>query len=125
MKLLNFWKSGIWLLIISYLSFIPGQKLSYMPFLNIPYFDKVVHFGFYFILCLLLIRPYSKLLIRNYLFSFLTATLISGVIEILQDKLTASRQGDFFDFIANVAGAISALIFFHLIISGKKAEQYF
>ena len=86
MKLINFWKPAVWLIIICYLSLMPGNGLPKVPLINIPHFDKIVHLGFYFILTLLMIKPFSKISAFPYLFSMLISAVISGIIEILQDK---------------------------------------
>ena len=124
MKIVNFWKPALWLIIICYLSLMPGDGLPRVPLFNIPHFDKLVHFGFYFIFTLLLIRPFSGISRFSFMISAMLAATVSGVIEILQFQIAIHRHGDLFDFLANLAGVLTALLFFRIIISGKKAERF-
>jgi hypothetical protein len=123
MKVLIFWKPTIWLAVISYLSLIPGGNFPIIPLFNFPGFDKIVHAGFYFVLCILSIRPFSKITIYPYFLSFILSSIVGGVIEILQASLTTTRHLDFFDFLANLAGAATGIFFYRLFISGKKIER--
>jgi len=125
MKLLKFWKPGIWLLIICYLSLMPGEELPPVRLFNIPHADKIVHMGFYFILSIFLIKPFSGLGSFPYILTFITSATISGAIEIMQEKLAVSRHGDLYDFLANISGILIALVFYHYAISGKKHERFF
>jgi VanZ family protein len=87
--------------------------------------DKLVHAGFYFVLCILLIKPFRKTTKYTYLYSLVCSIAISSVMEILQIILTLTRKGDIYDLLANIIGAIAGLVFFRLAISGKPAEKYF
>jgi VanZ family protein len=124
MKLLKFWKPAIWLVIISYLSLMPAGNFPRFPLFNIPGFDKLVHAGFYFVLCILLVKPFRKTTKYPYVLSVVCAIAISSVMEILQIIVTLTRKGDMVDLMANIIGAIAGLIFFRMVISGKPAEKY-
>lgn len=124
MKILIFLKPAIWVVIISYLSLMPGGNFPRVPLFNIPGFDKIVHAGFYFVLCILFIKPFSKTIARPYLLSFLTSAIISGIIEILQANLTVTRQGDFCDLLANLAGAVAGAFVYRFMILGKSIERF-
>jgi hypothetical protein len=123
MKVLIFWKPTIWLAVILYLSLIPGGSFPIIPLFNFPGFDKIVHAVFYFVLCVLFIRPFSKTTIHPYFLSFVLSSIVGGVIEILQASLTTTRHLDFFDFSANLAGAATGILFYRLLISGKRVER--
>jgi glycopeptide antibiotics resistance protein len=125
MKILLFWKPAIWLAAISYLSLVPGGNFPVIPLFNIPGFDKLVHFVFYFFLCVLLIKPLSKTTKFPYGLAAVFSVAFSGIIEILQAVLTVSRKGDITDLLANFMGVIAGLIVFRLIISGKPYEKFF
>lgn len=103
---------------------MPGDGLPRVPLLGIPHFDKLVHAGFYFVLTLLLIRPFSSLTRLPYVYSLISASLLSGCVEILQEQIAVLRHGDIYDFLANLAGVLMALLFYRLFISGKKTETY-
>ncbi len=123
--LLYFWKPILWLIITCYALFIPATRLPVEPFLIIPHFDKIVHFGLFFTLCLFLVRPFKKLEMKGYLMAALTSILLSGLLEFIQHLLSSTRQSDIFDFLANTAGVLSALLFFRLFVVNRKWEPLF
>jgi hypothetical protein len=60
MKIAYFWKPLLWLAIICYALFIPAGDLPIKPFLKIPHFDKMVHFGLFFVFCLFTVTTFKK-----------------------------------------------------------------
>ncbi|RIH63723.1 hypothetical protein D1164_18390 [Mariniphaga sediminis] len=125
MKLKLFFKPLIWLALICYGLYIPASGLPKKPFLDIPYFDKIVHFGLFFVFCLFLFRPFKRLKM-NYLFYAPALSLfLAAVLEAVQQTISSSRSSDFYDFLANSAGILASAIFFHFLIAGKKLEKYF
>jgi VanZ family protein len=125
MMLKIFAKPLIWLAIICYGLFIPTSSLPKKPFLIIPYFDKVVHFGLFFILCLLLFQPFKKLQTNHFVYAPLISIILSAVLEITQHIISPSRSSNFYDFLANTAGILASTVFFYFFISGKKWEKLF
>ena len=125
MILKYFLKPIVWLLIICYGLFIPASSLPKKPFLSIPHFDKLVHFGLFFIFCLLLFVPFKKIKLNHLFYAPLVAVLLSGILETVQHIISSSRSSNFYDFLANTAGIIMALVFFHFFIAGTRAEKYF
>lgn len=97
--------------IICYLSFFTPPKTD----LNeIPNLDKLVHFCMYFGLSSIIWIEYlwhhtsvswRQILPRVIFFPI----LLSGLIEILQENCTATRSGDWLDFIANSIGALASV----------------
>ena len=85
---------------------------------NIPHLDKVVHFGMYFVLSILLIFPleeYSCLkLSRIYLIAILVALIYGGGIEILQANFF-NRSGDVWDLVADVSGGIAGCLCYPIV----------
>ena len=51
--------------------------------------------------------------------AFISAFLFGIVIEILQHTVTESRQADYKDVIANVVGALIAVLIINLVTLGK------
>ncbi len=106
-KILKFWKSILWAIIIAFLLLMPGDKLPKDNLLNIPYFDKVVHFILFLLLEVLLLIDLkaSGRYYNNQILKF-TALVIGYALlsEWLQYLLTVSRHGDWYDFIADIAG---------------------
>jgi VanZ family protein len=125
MILKRFMKPFIWLGVICYGLFIPAHSIPKTSLLKIPHFDKLVHFGMFFVFCLLLFVPFKKLKLNPYLFASLTALFFATLLEWLQQYVTITRSSDFFDFLANVSGIAVSTLFFHFVISGKKREKYF
>ncbi len=123
--ILYFWKPILWLIITCYGLFIPATRLPVEPFLIIPYFDKFVHFGLFFVLCLFLLRPFKKLKTPYYLIAAILSVVLSALLESSQHILAISRQSDIFDFLANTAGVLSALLFFRLFVENRKWESLF
>lgn len=101
--LLVLWTAGV-----LYGSLAPGDDLPPAGWLAmIPYFDKVVHFGFYFgetLLVLLLFEPRGW---RRWT-AVVAVILCSGAVELVQGAL-GYRSKDFWDFVANSSGALVAV----------------
>lgn len=124
-KLKLFLKPIIWLALICYGLFIPAYDLPTKPFLNIPYFDKMVHFGLFFVFCLLLFQPFKKLKLNPYFYAAGVSLFLAAFLEFVQHVISSSRSSDFYDFIANSAGILASIVFFRLFVSGWKWEKFF
>ena len=99
-------------LIILYMSLTGSETFHKVPFYNIPYFDKIVHFGMYLGFMLVIILENRKS-IKGNLQLFLTALIpfVYGILmELLQLILTTSRSASFYDVIANSAGILASLL---------------
>lgn len=104
--------SLLFVLLVVYLSFFrpPSTGLS-----RIPHFDKVVHFGMYFIMSMLLWWEFLKShkSPKPYWHAWLGAAvcpvLFSGAVELLQN-CTSYRGGDWLDFAANSTGVVAACL---------------
>jgi len=111
----------IWGIIILLLLGMPGDKLPGIYFLNIPYFDKIVHVFLFLIFVFLLKYGYTKQhsfkILKQYSFilSLSTGILYGGLTEIFQGSIFQSRTSDLFDFTADVAGCFSGLLLWYLI----------
>lgn len=125
MKILYFWKPLLWLAIICYLLFIPANDLPTGLFFRIPHFDKIVHFSLFFVFCLFMLRPLKRLNLNHYLIAPSISIISSGMLEFIQHTLSNSRSSNFYDFIANSIGIVSAVLFFYLFVSGRKWEKLF
>ena len=113
-----------WIIVILILSAISGNDLDKVPKINIPHFDKVVHFGMYSILQYLFVLYYSKVKPKLNIITFLVYTAIFSVsysilMEFAQTYVFEKRSGDFFDVIANTAGVITVVILFYSNILKK------
>ncbi len=125
MKILRFWKPVLWLAIICYGLFIPASQLPTKPFLNIPHFDKIVHFSLFFGLNILLLKPFKKLNFKYYLWASLISVSLGLLLEYSQHFISTSRSSNLYDFLANAAGIIAATVFYYFFISDKKWEILF
>lgn len=120
---IKFWKTALWAIIVFIISSLPGNKVDDMPFLNIPYIDKIIHMGMYFILTLLFVyeinnNSFSASPKFLYVFIIIVICLIYGIIlEYLQYLLFTGRSADVFDVLFNSIGCILAILSFYTIKS--------
>lgn len=121
--------SIVWTVFIIIGSSISGHTLDEVSFINIPYFDKLVHFIWYFFLYIFwytyLINKntqYQKITIRIVLTTLII--LFGLLIEILQDKVFINRSSDIFDFIADSTGTIFAFLIFFKLYQSKVFRRY-
>lgn len=83
---------------------------------DIPYLDKIVHFSMYFgLVSVFSFDVYrSKWLSRHdgyiLLWGWTLAILWGGLMELFQKYFTLYRAADWFDFLANTAGATVGII---------------
>lgn len=123
LKNLFFWIALIWTVVVIYFCLLPSTDI---PSVSIPNLDKLAHAFFHFVFTLLWFLFFKnqvkkknqiKLLIAIVFFS-----LFFGIgIEILQNTFTTTRNGDFFDVLANFTGAIIA---FGLVLSVKLKKHF-
>jgi VanZ family protein len=117
----SFWKTFTWTGIVIFLSLLSGNEVEKIPLPQIPHFDKYVHFTMYFIFTFLLLWDFSR---YNYksaswkrivFFSILMAVILGGSMELLQGIHRLHRSTDIKDFIANSAGALTAVFLFKFL----------
>jgi len=118
-----FLRNIIWAIVIFILCSIPGDNLPHTSMIEIPYFDKMVHFGLFFIMGIFLIaelRYQTKLSRISIAFiTFALITIYGGVIEVLQENYFTNRSGDFWDLCADVAGGITSVFMFSFLKKQK------
>ncbi|MDE5423232.1 VanZ family protein [Ancylomarina sp. DW003] len=118
-----FLRNIIWAIIIFVLCSVPGDSLPETSMIVIPYFDKMVHFGLFFIMGIFLIaelRYQTKLSrISIAIITFAVVATYGGVIEILQEHYFTNRSGDFLDLCADVAGGITSIFMFPFLKKQK------
>jgi len=104
-------------LVILYLSLADSQSFDDVPFLNIPYFDKIAHFLMYFGLMSVIVFEHRNAIIgRAQLGLIALIPFLYGILmEILQLTVAANRSGNIFDIIANTTGIIVAALLWLLI----------
>ena len=108
--------SVVWAIIIFFLCTMPNPEVSKF---SIPHFDKMAHFGIFFVqsvlLSLLLNFQTRKSFFQIILFSTLLAFVYGGLIEILQSKFF-NRSGEFYDLIADIMGGFFGAIAYPTIL---------
>jgi VanZ family protein len=111
-------------LVILYLSLANAHTFDKVSsIIDFPNIDKVVHFGMYFSLMMVIVFENRKI-IKGYKHLFLIGLLpfFYGVLmEILQATLTVTRTGSVFDALANGAGILVS-IFLCLLIKPIRKE---
>ena len=97
---------------------------------NIPHADKIAHFTFYFIACILgtlFLRERSLgqiPLTKAILLMILGTTCFGILMEILQYSLTVDRMGDVLDGIVNTIGSICGGLLTKFYFSGKRRLKW-
>lgn len=104
--------------IVTIISLIPFPEMPDME--DIPFIDKWTHFVMYGGLTITIwfeyLRSHTSLAAsRLFIFAFLMPITMSGIIELMQEYLTTSRNGDFWDFLANSIGVGLATILGYLM----------
>ncbi|MBJ7882214.1 VanZ family protein [Gelidibacter salicanalis] len=73
--------------------------------------DKIYHAGAYFVLTLLVFNYLNTLEVKNaFLYAFAAAALYGVLMELFQNYLTTTRTFDGYDMVANIFGAIFAVL---------------
>ena len=109
------------IVLVIYLSFFKPPSVDER--LLFPGFDKVVHFCMYAGVSGMLWTEFFLNYRRGiapkahgFIGALICPIVMSGLIEIGQTTLTSYRGGDWFDFLANTFGVLSATIFSWLVI---------
>ena len=121
---INLHKTLIISLLITFLSLANFNDLSTPTVLLFPGADKMVHFIMYFTLSLVfLLECYYKSLIQpkktKLILINLIPLLMSITFELIQEYLTTSRTGSFYDELFNILGILVAILTFYFIKSWK------
>lgn len=105
------------LLFISWMVFVTFSSLStfdgvHVSRFNIPHADKIIHFIFYFMACVLGVfflreRTKGNMALKKALIIMVFATVAYGILmEVLQYTMTTSRSADILDGLANTTGSL-------------------
>lgn len=109
---------------ILYLSLANASNFNEPAFINIPNFDKIVHFGMYFTLSISIFIENRKSIdsLKKILLVCLIPFGYGILMEILQ-MFTATRSASIADGIADLAGIIFALSVWRTFLS-KRLDRY-
>jgi VanZ family protein len=111
----RYYKTFIWLLFMSYMLFTPGSTIPKSGIFEIPNFDKVIHFSMFTIFTFLWLND-SKNNSFIIIFSILVISIcFAALSEIIQYAYIPGRSGNILDFLSDLSGLITALLFYYLI----------
>ena len=116
MKFYFFLPGIAWFIISAILLAIPGNDLPATGLNQIPYFDKLVHLGMFFLLIFFFCAPFrfSKLTLERgaNLFAIIcTLGFAFGIaMEFVQKFLVANRSFDEVDIVCDVMGCVAGAI---------------
>ena len=108
-------------LAILVLYMVPGSELSSMSIWDLVGTDKLAHVAIFSVFTATLVTGLRKLNgsaranARAKSVAFSVAVGYGAILEILQGSILWGRTLDFFDFLANVLGALLGLMLFRLI----------
>ena len=105
---------------VAVLSLMPGDDIPSFPFLQKIYFDKIVHFGLYFVLCSAAFFALDPDLKKNKAFRscvllWLACTTYGLGMELLQQLPSLKRSFELADIAVNSGGALLACGFMELL----------
>lgn len=102
----------LWTSIVLYLCLVQSNDL---PVINFPNLDKCIHTFFHFVFTFVWFLFFYKQLkldsiFKPLLISFVMSVVFGIGIEILQGLVTATRSADVMDGVANLVGAVLAVL---------------
>ncbi|MCD6068383.1 MAG: putative integral rane protein [Bacteroidetes bacterium] len=118
------WPAFIWTLVILALCSMPGKSIPHISWLELLSFDKFVHASIFFVLQLFYMRgfllqnTFPTLQKQFKMIAGIVCIAYGGALEIMQSLFFSERSGDWFDFIANSTGCLTAMLLFDLL--GRK-----
>jgi VanZ family protein len=100
-------------LVILYLSLANARTFENAGFFDIPYLDKFVHFGLYFLFMGVIILEHRNFFssTRQIILFALIPVFFGGLVELVQSGFTETRKADILDIMFNTAGTVSAVCF--------------
>jgi VanZ family protein len=125
----RYWVSvAVWASIILVLCGMPPQDVDKIKFIDIPYLDKLVHFGLYFVLALLIMAILtlnSKLKYSRWanLITIFSCLLYGWLIEVMQRVFFPGRSYELMDVVADTAGAVVGVLLYRTIRRLVKWER--
>ncbi len=117
-----------WMVFITVLSLVSFDDETSLG-LDIPYFDKVVHFTFYLVAGILgsiflLYGRVDKKGRKGIAVKLLLGLVGYGIIiEVLQGSLTTYRSAEFLDVLANSAGALMGILLMWVVFAKRTASK--
>ncbi|MDP4223217.1 MAG: VanZ family protein, partial [Bacteroidota bacterium] len=111
-------------LIILYLSMANAKTFENAGLFDIPYLDKFVHFGLYFVFMSVIIYEHRNFFsdTRKIILVALVPICFGIIIELMQSGFTSTRKGDVIDAMFNTGG-VAASVFLWLFIRPYKSKN--
>lgn len=110
------------------MSLAPGQSLKPLTFLQIPYWDKLVHVAVYGLLAILLMHGFARSTTTGTaamtIYSIVLCLIIGIAMEVLQGEMRVGRYFEVFDIIANIIGALIGSALFVFILKERFYGSY-
>jgi len=110
----QYYKTLLSLLVIFVLCFLPGNTADKIQFFDFPHFDKLVHFGMFFIFSFALfldLKNNTRIQKKQILLIILFLTLfIGGSIELIQNYFFPMRSGNWYDLLADLIGSFAFVV---------------
>jgi VanZ family protein len=119
----------LWFFIILLVVSIPGSNIPESEIFKIPHFDKLVHFSLFFVFTILLNYGFQKqnnnsaLKRYNYTIAVVSGVIYSVITEVIQYYFIAGRSGEYLDFVANITGIVSGVLFFRFFLKTAWAAK--
>lgn len=116
MKIVYFTPAVIWFIVSLILLTLPANDLPHSSLFDLPYFDKYVHSGMFFLLTVLFSYPFSKLTAEDVTISAifnkiaLFIILYGIIMEFVQKYFTAGRTFDITDILFDAVGSVTGLL---------------
>ncbi|MEJ7683291.1 MAG: VanZ family protein [Segetibacter sp.] len=116
MRVIYFAPAIIWFIISIILLTLPGNDLPHSTLFDLPYFDKAVHLGMFFLLTVLFCYPFSKLpakpsAISAVFYKIAFYIILYGILmEFVQEFFTVGRSFDVIDILFDAIGSFSGLL---------------
>lgn len=113
----NYLPALLWALFILILTMLPGKYIAPANIWDIVNFDKLGHLFVFSVLMVFFLRGLSKEFhpapaFRYILFAFLVCSMYGFLLEVMQGTLSADRQFDVVDALANMLGCLLGGIVF-------------
>jgi VanZ family protein len=112
MNLLKYYKTIVWLVVMSYLLFSPGSALPQTRMIDIPHSDKIIHYLMFLGFAVVWLhdsKNNSKFIIISVLISSICFAALS---ELVQHYFIIGRFGNIYDFLSDFFGLLSGIILY-------------
>jgi VanZ family protein len=126
----NFYRAwlpaALWMVIIVSISILPGSNV---PSLKVPFADKLVHCGMYFVLSILLLHGlrqqygFQEVRFASGFTAWAIATLWGTLMEVIQYQFTGTRHFEYLDILANIIGSLLGVGAFIIFLTMKKKRR--